>query len=141
MLLEMAATLSGIIVFIQKVAKTRKEARYQRLQPKHWYRARKQLRRAFRVSPPYSIRLRLRLLTPEGILRDKGRRHRSRWQQHKMMLVLLCHRQERHNNCNSSKESGHRSQKPLELCTCTDETLDCGTCLATKPFNYALSGH
>ena len=41
-----------------------------------------------------------------------------------MMLVPLRHRQERQNNCNSSNEFGHRSQKPLELCySCTDETL------------------
>jgi hypothetical protein len=89
---------------------------------------------------PCSIKLR-RLLLPEETLRDKGRRHRSRRQRDKMILVPLCHRQERQNNCNSSKESGHRGQKPLELCSCTDETLDCGTCLETKPFNYALSGH
>jgi hypothetical protein len=90
---------------------------------------------------PCSIKLRLRLLAPEETLRDKGRRHRSRRQRDKMMLVPVCHRQERHKNCKNCKESGHRSQKPLELCSRTDEPLDSGTCLETKPFNYALSGH
>ena len=98
--------------------------------------------RTARMLPsPCSIKLRLRLLAPEETLRDKGRRHRSRWQRDKMMLVPLRRRQERQNNCNGSKESGHRSQKPLELCSCTDEPLDFGTCLETKAFNYALSGH
>jgi hypothetical protein len=67
-----------------------------------------------RVRAHFEVDLRLRLLAPEETLRDKGRRHRSRWQRHKMMLVPLRRRQERQNNCNSSKEPDHRSQKPLE---------------------------
>jgi hypothetical protein len=98
--------------------------------------------RTARMLPsPCSIKLHLRLLAPEETLRDKGRRHRSRWQRQKMMLVPLRRRQKRQNDCSGSNEAGHRSQKPLELCSCTVGTLDFGTCLETNPFNYALSGH